>query len=161
MTRLYYSHLQFIICHPLVSHISENMFLIEWEGVKISGMATLSVAAVRGGVSKKQDSPLKMKLTVESNRKLITLPQDTFREGVTYSVQVIIIICLNLTSIQRSWSSSWHLGNSMPNQHKRMTMSSDFNETWGIYTLSQGNVTDPILGQSVIWLHRYTLLKSG
>ena len=49
----------------------------------------------------------------------------------------------------------------MPNQHKKMTMSLDFNETRGIYTLSQGNVTDRILGQSVIWLHGYTLLKSG
>ena len=49
------------------------------------------------------------------------------------------------------------MGNSMPNQHKKMTMSSDFNETWGNYTLSQGNVTDPILGKSVIWLHGNTL----
>ena len=41
----------------------------------------------------------------------------------------------------------------MPNQHKKMTMSSDFNETWGIYTLSQGHVTDPILAYGFMDIH--------
>ena len=36
------------------------------------------------------------------------------------------------------------MGHSMPNQHKKMSVSSDFNETWGTHTLPQVIILHPI-----------------
>ena len=44
----------------------------------------------------------------------------------------------------------------MPNQHEKMSVSSDFNKTWGTHTLPQVIILHPISGQSVIlWLHSF------
>ena len=51
----------------------------------------------------------------------------------------------------------YYIGHSMPNQHEKMSVSPDFNETWGTHTLPQVIIIHRISGQSVIilWLHSF------
>ena len=53
------------------------------------------------------------------------------------------------------------MGHSIPNQHEKLSVSSDFNETWGTHTLPQVITLHPFSGQSVIWLLIFDQLKYG
>ena len=51
------------------------------------------------------------------------------------------------------------MGNSMPNQHKKMSTPSDFNETQEICSLPQDIMSHTIWYLNVVWLPNYRAVK--
>ena len=51
------------------------------------------------------------------------------------------------------------MGNSMPNQHKKMSTPSDFHETQEICSLPQGIMSHTIWYLDVVWLLNYRAVK--
>ena len=48
----------------------------------------------------------------------------------------------------------------MPNQHKKMSTTSDFNETQGMCSLPQGIMSHTIWHLNVVWLLHYSAVKT-
>ena len=60
---------------------------------------------------------------------------------------------------QISTNKYWYMSNSMPNQHKKMSTPSDFNETQEICSLPQDIMSHTIWYLNVVWLLNYRAVK--